>query len=173
MPLRSLPDRGTITAAFTVLTVLTAGLPLAGCGGAGAAGSGAVRLAPPHPAPPVRARCAALTRRLPSRLGGQPRRTVRPGSPLTAAWGNPPITLRCGVPLPAALTPASDLVAVNDVSWFAQPAGSAVPSRFTAVGREAYVEVGVPARYAPAGPILVAVSNAIAAAVPARAGGRI
>jgi uncharacterized protein DUF3515 len=174
------PARGAITAVLTVIAVLatiTAGLLLAGCGrgdaGAGVAGDGAVRLAPPHPAPPAAARCAALARRLPSRLGGQPRRTVSPASPLTAAWGNPPITLRCGVPLPAALTPTSELVAVNGVSWFAEPAGSATPSRFTEVRREAYVEVGVPARYAPAGPILVAVSNAIAPAVPVKAGGRI
>ena len=180
MPFRSPPACGAITPVLdmiAVLAALAAGVLLAGCGhgsaGGGAAGSGAVRLAPPPPAPPAGARGAALARRLPPRLGGQPRRTVRPDSPLTAAWGNPPITLRCGVPLPAALTPTSELVVVNNVSWFAEPAGSATPSRFTAVRREAYVEVGVPARYAPAGPILVAVSNAIGPAVPAKAGGRI
>jgi hypothetical protein len=184
MPFRSLRARGGITpvfgmismptapAALAAFSLLTAGVLLTGCA-SGSADGGAVRLAPPHPAPSAGARCAALARRLPSRLGGQPRRRVRPGSPLTAAWGNPPITLRCGVPLPAALTPASELVVVNNVSWFAEPAGSANPSRFTEVRREAYVEVGVPARYAPAGPILVAVSDAIAAAVPAKAGGRI
>ncbi len=174
MPFRGLPVRTAITAVLTLISVSTASVLLPGCGrSGGAGGGGAVRLAPPHPAPPASARCTALARRLPSRLDGQPRRVVSPDSPLTAAWGDPPITLRCGVPLPAALTPASQLVAVNNVSWFAQPAGSATPDRFTEVGREAYVEVSVPARYSPAGPILVAVSNAIAPAVPAKAGGRI
>jgi hypothetical protein len=149
---------------------------LAGCGaggsGSGGAGAAATRLVPPSPPPAVRAYCAALARELPSRLGGLARRAVVPSSPLTAAWGNPPIVLRCGVPFPAALAPTAVLTVVNGVAWFPQPAGSATPSRFTAVGREAYVDLGVPARYAPAGPLLVTISNAIAAAVPAKPGGR-
>ncbi len=147
----------------------------AGCGAGsvvGGARTSATRLVPPSPPPAARAYCASLARELPARLGGLARRAVIPSSPLTAAWGNPPIALRCGVPLPAALAPTAELTVVNGVAWFPQPAGSATPSLFTAVGREAYVELGVPARYAPAGPILVAISNAIAPAVPAKPGGR-
>jgi Protein of unknown function (DUF3515) len=168
MPSPSSPAR---TPPTTVLTVVTAGMLLTlltGCGG-----PGAVRLTPPHPAPPVSARCAALARGLPARLDGQARRAVSPASPLTAAWGNPPITLRCGVAPPAPLNPASELVVVNNISWFPEPAGGASPSRFTEVGREAYVEVSVPAPDAPAGPVLVAVSNAIIPVVPAKAGGKL
>ena len=110
---------------------------------------GSARAAPP--AAGRGRRCAALARGLPPRLDGQPRRAVNPSSPLTAAWGNPPIVLRCGVPLPAALTPTAELTVVNGVAWFPEPAGAATPARFTEVGREAYVELTVPARYAPAG----------------------
>jgi len=110
---------------------------------------------------------------LPERLAGHARVAVRPTSPLTAAWGSPPIALRCGVALPAALTPAAGLTVVNGVAWFAEPVGSATPSRFTEVGREAYVELTVPARYTPAATILVPISNALARAIPARSGGRI
>jgi hypothetical protein len=81
--------------------------------------------------------------------------------------------LRCGVALPAALAPTAQLTVVNGVAWFPEPAGSAMPGRFTAVGRQAYVEVVVPAVDSPAGPILVAVSDAIAAVVPAKPGGQI
>jgi Protein of unknown function (DUF3515) len=62
---------------------------------------------------------------------------------------------------------------VNGISWFPEPAGSASRSRFTAVGREAYVEVTVPGRDEPAAGVLVAISNAIGRAVPAKPGGRI
>ncbi len=173
MPFRSLPTRLAIAAAGAAC-VLLAGCGSDGPGTGSAGGSGAaVRLVPPSAAPAAVAHCAALTRGLPSHLGGHARRAVTPGSPLTAAWGDPPIALRCGVPLPAALTPTAQLTVVNDVSWFAQPAGSAIPSRFTEVGREAYVELTIPTRYAPDAAILVAISNAIAPAVPAKAGGRI
>ncbi|HUK71236.1 MAG TPA: DUF3515 domain-containing protein [Streptosporangiaceae bacterium] len=147
---------------------------LTGCASGGAGhGDAAVRLVPPRPAPAASRYCAALTRTLPARLGGHPRRAVRPGSSLTVAWGNPPVTLRCGVPLPAALTPTAELTVVNGVSWFPQPPGAATPTQFIEVGREAYVELTIPASYAPAGPLLVAISNAIVAVIPAKTGGQI
>jgi Protein of unknown function (DUF3515) len=148
-----------------------------GPGGSGPGGSGpggsAVRLVPPRPARATTRRCAALAGLFPSRLDGHARRSASPSSPLTAAWGDPPIALRCGVPLPAALTPTAELTVVNGVSWFPEPPGSATPTRFTGVGRQAYVEVTIPARYAPAGPILVAISNVLARAIPAKPGGKI
>jgi hypothetical protein len=173
MPLGNPLTRLTIAAASSVCVLLAgcgASGSRAGASGAGGPGSAAVRLAPPSPPPAVARRCAALASRLPQRLDGNPRRVVRPSSPFTAAWGSPPVALRCGVPLPAALTPTAELTVVNDVSWFPEPAGSGNPSRFTEVGRDAYVELTVPARYAPAGPLLVAISNAIAVAVPAKRG---
>jgi uncharacterized protein DUF3515 len=171
MALCSLPARPAVAAVGVACVLLTA------CGGGSSCTGGrrgaAVALAPPRPATSAARYCAALARRLPARMGGQRRRAVRPPSPLTAAWGDPAITLRCGVPRPATLTPTTELTVVNGVAWFPQPPGAATPTLFTAVGRDAYVELAIPASYAPAGPILVAVSNAIAPAVPAKPGGGI
>ena len=168
----------TVTAAAAMAAAVAAGavacLLLAGCASGGAGhGDAAVRLVAPSPAPDASRYCAALARTLPARLDGHRRRAVSPGSALTAAWGKPPIELRCGVRLPAALTPTAELTVVNGVSWFPQPPGAATPTRFTEVGREAYVELTIPASYAPAGPILVAVSNALAPVIPAKASGQI
>jgi hypothetical protein len=146
-------------------------LGVSACGSNHAGRGAAVDLAPPRPGKHAGAACAALSGKLPARLDGHARREVNPASSLTAAWGDPPITLRCGVPRPAALGPAAALTVVNKISWFPEPVGSASPSRFTEVGREAYVEVTLPGRYEPAGAILVAISDAIGAAVQARPGG--
>ncbi|WP_255280697.1 DUF3515 domain-containing protein [Actinomadura madurae] len=91
--------------------------------------------------------CAGL--RLPEKVHGEKRRDTSPGSPLTAAWGSPAIALRCGVPRPATLEPTSELVTINGIDWFGMPADR--PVTFTAVGRQAYVEVTVPPKYNPAG----------------------
>ena len=96
--------------------------------------------APPWPAAPWR-------ERLPTELYGQPARSTVPVDGTTAAWGDPPIVLRCGVPRPAELTPTSTLVEVEGVSWY--PEELSAGYRFTSTGREANVEVTVPA---PTGP---------------------
>jgi Protein of unknown function (DUF3515) len=156
--------------ALTVAAASAICLLLSACGSGRAGGPVIVEVSPPHPDPAAARVCAALGRELPFRLDGHSRRKASPASPLTAAWGDPPVTLRCGVPPPAALGPAAELTVVNGISWFPEPSGSATPSRFTEVGRGTYVEITVPARYAPAGPILVGISDAIAAAVPAKRG---
>lgn len=61
---------------------------------------------PANAAPAVRSACAALTSALPDRLaGGAARRPVTGDPARTAAWGDPPVTLRCGVPLPDQAAP--------------------------------------------------------------------
>lgn len=162
-PHRCIPKR---TAALLLAWVLAAGC-----------GSGAVQAAAPHPDAGTRRLCGALSQRLPGRLDGHARRAVSPRSPLTAAWGDPPIVLRCGVPLPAGMAPTAELTVVNGISWF--PAGSAAsqsasgsgPAVFTEVGRQARVEVTVPASGEPAAPMLVRLSDLIAAVIPARPDG--
>ena len=67
------------------------------------------------------AACAALAAELPKRLAGQDRRTTEPDSPSTAAWGDPPISLRCGVDRPAAYQPTSELVAIDTIDWLPEP----------------------------------------------------
>lgn len=113
--------------------------------------------------------CAGL--RLPEKVHGQARRDSKPESPLTAVWGKPAIALRCGVPRPPALLPRSQLITINDVNWFPQPAGR--PVTYTAVARQAYVEVTVPAKYDPAGDVLIELGDAIKTTIPEKPEGQI
>lgn len=100
---------------------------------------------------------------LPEEVLDQGRRRVQPGS-LSAAWGNPTITLRCGVPRPPTLTAGSPCIEVNSVGWFAEEASGGY--LFTTIGRAAFVEVGVPAAYAPEATALVDLADAISEHVP-------
>ncbi|GAA3951215.1 hypothetical protein GCM10023085_37320 [Actinomadura viridis] len=135
----------------------------AGCG------AGAVRVPVPAPDAAGARLCAGL--RLPEKVHGLERRDTDPESPLTAAWGSPAIALRCGVPRPAALVPTSQLVTVNGVDWFGQPADR--PVTFTAVARQVYVEVTVPPKYSPPGDVLVELGAAISATIPKKPEGQI
>ena len=112
---------------------------LAGCGGGS---SGATTVEPPTPTPRAGSFCDRLTDVLPSKLDGRPRVGVTPKSPRTAAWGGPDVVLRCGVGTPAKLTRSSELIEVDDVSWFLDETGKAYV--FTTVDRVANVEVSVP-----------------------------
>lgn len=134
------------------------GLLLSGC-------SAAVSVTPPAvPSPPVAAVCAALQKALPDTLAGQPRRDTTPTSSLTAAWGDPPIVLRCGGPAPPGLTPTSQVTNVNGVDWFPEPLTAGY--RFTTTGRTAYVELVVPTRYAAQAGGLTQIAPAILATDP-------
>lgn len=115
--------------------------------------------------------CERLRARLPDRLLDQAGRSTRPESPLLAAWGSPAMALRCGVPRPAAMRPESQLVTINGVDWFPQPGDR--PVTFTAVGRAAYVEVTVPAKYGVAGDALIELIPAITAALPTKPDGEL
>lgn len=108
-----------------------------------------VAVAPVESAGPA---CAALTAALPDRLSGQERRTVQPESDSTAAWGDPPIVLRCAVPTPPTLRPDSSLTQINGIDWFAEERSRGYV--FTTVGRTPSVELTVPDAYAPEGNIL-------------------
>jgi hypothetical protein len=100
-----------------------------------------VRVEPPTPE--RTAACSRLHDALPGALDGRDGRETAPGSDLTAAWGDPPVVLRCGVPRPAAMTATSEVIEVDGVEWFLEePDGAFL---FTTTGRTAYVEVRVPA----------------------------
>ncbi|MEV5827445.1 DUF3515 domain-containing protein [Spirillospora sp. NPDC052242] len=134
-----------------------------------ACGDGAVQVAPPEPDAAARRLCEGL--RLPEKLHGQDRRDTAPETALTAAWGSPPIGLRCGVPRPATLRPESQLVTINGINWYPTP--SDPPVTYTAVARQAYVEVTVPPEYHPAGDVLIELSPAIKATIPEKPEGQI
>ena len=108
--------------------------------------------------------CAALVKALPDRVSDQPRRKADTGDGYAAAWGDPAIELRCGVPKPAGLTPASACQTTNGVDWFVPPSqvtGRPTDVTMTTVGRSVYVEVRVPADYFPPATAMVDLAHAV------------
>ena len=105
-----------------------------------------------------------MIRHLPPTVSGQVRRRVTPGDSLGAAWGDPAIVLRCGVPRPSGFTPTSQCQTANGVDWYVDPAAFADQSTdvvLTTVFRTPAVEVSVPARYRPPVATLVDLASAI------------
>lgn len=124
-----------------------------------------VPLPDPLPSGAAAYTCASLHSALPDQVDGQNVTASTPVSPWTSAWGgDPAITLRCGVPQPAALRPDSQLVVVDDVSWLPEQLTGGY--RFTTVGRTVNVEVVVPSKYAPEADPLADLSPPIAKLVP-------
>jgi Protein of unknown function (DUF3515) len=97
---------------------------------------------PPSPARPIAAVCRVLHGALPARLDGRSAAPVTPKSPLTAAWGDPAVVLRCGVGRPPSLRATSELIEINGVRWFLHETDKTYD--FTTYGRAAYVSVLVP-----------------------------
>ncbi|WP_367124035.1 DUF3515 domain-containing protein [Streptomyces phytohabitans] len=139
----------------------------AGCspsdGGAGPAA--------PSPSGRAAAVCRALHGKLPERVNGQERTEPDPASDFTAAWGDPTIGLRCGVPRPEVLTPGSehynptsDAAEVNGVSWLIEQRAGGY--RFTTTDRAAFLEVTVPDAYAPEVGALTDLAAAVRSALP-------
>jgi Protein of unknown function (DUF3515) len=145
-----------------VKALLAVALLTAGC-------SSSVTVDAPSPDQPDAAQCARLLAVLPDRVAGQSSRQVRPAGELAAAWGDPAVVLRCGVPKPLALRADSACLVVNGVGWFAAAGGRPVtgtepvtgPIVFTTVGRSPYVDVLVPPDYQPAADALVDLSSAV------------
>ena len=128
--------------------------------------SSGLAVSPPNPPPTGAAAfdCSAIHGRLPDRVAGQTVTAITPKSPLTSAWGNPAIVLRCGVGVPAALTPTSQLLTVDGVDWL--PEQLTHGYLFTTVGRGVNVEVSVPDAYSPEADALADISPVIVALDP-------
>ena len=143
-----MPSRTFHTVALALATVAVA----SGCGR---------QVAVPAPEAPAPA-CDQVT--IPSTVSGAGLRpTTEPG---TAAWGEPPITYRCGVSRPAALAPTSRLLDVGGIGWL--PIEGTGGTGFIAVTWPAesepiYVEVLVPQEYAAPADVLIDISAALAA----------
>lgn len=118
----------------------------------------------PTPEASAAAVCQELAMAWPTTVLDQHVVDVSPTSPLTHAWGDPPVVARCGVATPSALRPDSQLVTVNAVDWLPEPTDDGY--RFTTVGRVANVEVTVPHHYAPEATALVDLAAAIKATDP-------
>ena len=99
---------------------------------------------------------------LPSKVLDAERRKAEPQSPLTAAYGDPPIEVTCGVAAPAGMAEAqSQCFEVNGVGWFAKEVTNGVI--FTTIGRAVYLEIAVPNKYRPEANALTDVSDAVLA----------
>ncbi len=127
-----------------------------------AACSAGLPVSPPNPPPvgPAAYTCSAIHGALPDEVDGHGATATTPKSPLTSAWGQPAIVMRCGVANPAALTPTSQLVTVDGVDWL--PEALTQGYLFTTVGREVNVEVSVPDDYSPEADVLVDLSPVLA-----------
>lgn len=139
--------------------------PTGGSKSGSAAVLGPVTVAAPPPNSAADTPCTSLLGALPITLGTLSGRPARSTWTYVAAWGEPAIVLRCGVPRPAALTPGSAalVVEVDGVNWLPiQQSGATV---WTAIDRAAYVEVTVPKSYAQ--PPLAPIADAIAKVLPA------
>lgn len=92
------------------------------------------------------AACASLMAALPDPLGDLPRRQLEQGdNPLlagVAAWGEPAIVLRCGLPTPTELTCSSSLQEVDGVAWL--PLSGTGATTYLAVDRSVRVALTVP-----------------------------
>ena len=132
---------------------------------ASAAALPSIKVAPP---PPLSAgqqqACQELISALPTDLGDLPARPVDSPSPYVAAWGEPAVTLRCGVARPPSFVATADVQQINGVSWFAERRGST--TAWVVVDRPVYVEVLAPAAAASA-PV-ARLSTAVTAALKPR-----
>jgi hypothetical protein len=97
--------------------------------------------------------CLAVTSQLPATIRDLPARQVTQGHEQNAAYGEPPITLTCGVPAPIMCktlqdkTPGcvpmdTELLIMNRVCWYPKPGTDA--ATITTMDREVGVQVTVP-----------------------------
>lgn len=97
----------------------------------------------------------------PTTVSGMERAGTSPQDPAVAAWGDPAVVARCGLP---ALGPTDvECVEVDGVGWI--PGTLSDGTRFTSFGTDPAVEVLVPSRYDPA-PLLLPAFTAVAQALP-------
>jgi hypothetical protein len=126
--------------------------------------TGPVRMAAPPLTPRAASLCRALVSQLPGAVRNRAQRPVTAGTEQNAAYGDPPITMACGVPEPS--FPPTDLVYPLDaVCWHADESRSDV-TVWTTVDREVPVQVTVPRSDDSPGQWTIAFASPIVASVP-------
>lgn len=110
--------------------------------------------------------CSALLEDLPQVVDDAVRRDVSPAHVPAAAWGQPAIVLRCGVPMPAEYAPDAQLFDMDGIGWLpVEVDGGAL---FTSVDREVLVEVAIPDDYEPAADVLADLTDVVTEHLPER-----
>jgi hypothetical protein len=118
--------------------------------------------AAPLPAPTAAA-CRDLVTRLPLTLRERGRRPVTAGADQNAAYGDPAITVSCGVP-PPSIPVGADVYTLSGVCWYAGPGAGATV--WTTLDRDIPVRVTVPDSYESPGQWVIEFSTPVAAALP-------
>ena len=132
---------------------------------AGAGCDDSVEVSDPGAKGRARAACTSLVRALPGHVSDQPRRRTT-GSRLGAAWGDPPILLRCGVGRPEDYDPATGCQTADGLDWYVPAKGmtdQSVDVVMTTIGRDPRVELTLPAQYRPPVGAMVDLAPAIKA----------
>lgn len=109
--------------------------------------------------------CESLDGDLPDVVSDAVRRDVEDDPAGIAAWGEPPVVLRCGVGLPPEYEPDAVLTELNGVAWL--PIDGVGGEFFATVDRDPIVEVAIPEAYEPA-VVLTDIGPSILAHVPER-----
>ena len=107
--------------------------------------------------------CRALLSRLPEALRDRARRPVTAGPEQNAAYGEPPVTVSCGV-APATFPGTDRVFTMDRVCWHA--AETTRGTVWTTVDREEPVRVTVPRSYDSPGQWVIEFSAPVIAAVP-------
>jgi Protein of unknown function (DUF3515) len=107
--------------------------------------------------------CRGFIAQLPGTVRDLNRRPVSAGPELNAAYGQPPIVVRCGVPA-ASFPPTATLYTLSGVCFYA--AKQDAETVWTTVDRQVPVAVTVPNSYSGAGQWVTEFSDDIAGAVP-------
>jgi hypothetical protein len=106
---------------------------------------GPVDVAAPPGSPAADKRCPGVISALPVTLNGSHSRPAHSTSAYVAAWGDPPMVLRCGVPRPPKFVRTSMVISIEGVQWFTEQEHDTVV--WTVVDRPVYIEVTVPTTY--------------------------
>ena len=120
---------------------------MAGCGGP-------VEVEPADPSGADLRACEAFMADLPDTLADEDRRETDPDSDLTAAYGDPAITVRCGVGVPDGFDQASSCEVAEGVGWYLPPEQVDDPQAdvtLTTPGFQPIVELRMPGDYRPNG----------------------
>jgi hypothetical protein len=130
---------------------------------ASACGGGPVEVETPDLEGEAASTCEALLDALPATVDGAERRDVEPAGAPAAAWGDPAIVLRCGVPMPEEFDEFAACQETNGVGWFIpeEQLTGRQQITMTTIGRAVNVEVRLPEEHHPPANTMVDLAPAI------------